>query len=392
VEGRRQQKGSTEKPEKEIQLIMSKQFENALESAGITISDTPPTFNQEQNDVPETVADTPLEPVPNQEPVQQTTPETTQAVSEPQAQPSKPVQESVQEAVKESEPSPDVDVDAEVLRYLSEKLGSDVSSFDAIALANSNIPVEIDERVQAINDFVQKTGRSPEDWYKFQQLNPSEMDDFTAVRNQMVVEHGNLTTEEVNMLLESKYKLDEDRFDESETKMAKLQLKMDAESARKTISNLRDDYMLPVSEEGEVQSPITEDWMSAMQAEVKDFDGLVFELPTGENFTFGINEDYRKELASKNSKIENHFDDYVFDDGEWNYEKLNAHRAVIDNIDSIVRSVYQQGMSDGQRKVVENAANVTNQPNQRDTSQQTSGLDEQIINAFGGSSTMTFKI
>jgi hypothetical protein len=49
-------------------------------------------------------------------------------------------------------------------------------------------------------------------------------------------------------------------------------------------------------------------------------------------------------------------------------------------------------MSDGQRKVVETAANVSNQPNQRDTSQQPSGIDEQIINAFGGSSTLTFKI
>ena len=373
---------------------MSKQFESALASAGIAISDTPPTLNQEQDAVEQTVAPTPVEPVQSEEPVQQTPPEPEAPVAEPEAQPSEPVQEAVQEAVnQEPESSPDVDVDTEVLRYLSEKLGSDVSSFDAIALASSNTPVEIDERVQAINDFVQKTGRSPEDWYKFQQLNPSEMDDLTAVRNQMVVEHGNLTTEEVNMLLENKYKLDEDRFDENDVKMAKLQLKMDAESARKTISNLRDDYMLPVNEQSEVQSPITEDWLSAMQAEVKDFDGLIFELPTGENFTFGINDNYRKELVSKNSQIENYFDDYIFDSGEWNYEKLNAHRAVIDNIDSIVRSVYQQGISDGQRKVVENAANVSNQPNQRDTSQQQSGgLDEQILNAFGGSSTLTFKI
>lgn len=373
---------------------MSKQFESALASAGIAISDTPPTLNQEQNVPEQPVAEAQPEPQPEpeqtQEPVQQAAPEAEVSVPEPQAQPSEPVQEAV---TQEPESSPDVDVDTEVLRYLSEKLGADVNSFDAIALASSNTPVEIDERVQAINDFVQKTGRSPEDWYKFQQLNPSEMDDLTAVRNQMVVEHGNLTTEEVNMLLENKYKLDEDRFDENDVKMAKLQLKMDAESARKTISNLRDDYMLPVNEQSEMQSPITEDWLSAMQAEVKDFDGLIFELPTGENFTFGINDNYRKELVSKNSQIENYFDDYIFDSGEWNYEKLNAHRAVIDNIDSIVRSVYQQGISDGQRKVVENAANVSNQPNQRDTSQQQSGgLDEQILNAFGGSSTLTFKI
>jgi hypothetical protein len=37
---------------------------------------------------------------------------------------------------------------------------------------------------------------------------------------------------------------------------------------------------------------------------------------------------------------------------------LNAHRAVIDNIDEIVKNIYNQGLSDGQRKLVEKAANV----------------------------------
>ena len=34
------------------------------------------------------------------------------------------------------------------------------------------------------------------------------------------------------------------------------------------------------------------------------------------------------------------------------------HRAVVDNIDEIVKAVYSQGLSDGQRKVVQNVANV----------------------------------
>jgi hypothetical protein len=259
----------------------------------------------------------------------------------------------------------------------------------------SNKPVEIDERVSAINDFVRKTGRSPEDWYKYQQLNPSEMDDLTAVRNQMVIEHGNLTADEVSLLMASKYKLDSDRFDEGEVNLAKLQLKMDAESARKSISELRDAYQLPIDENGEteVQSPITEDWVRTMTAEVKDFDGLVFELPSGEKFTYGIKDDYRAQLISKNSRLEEYFDDYVNDSGDWNFEKLNAHRAVVDNIDAIVKSVYQQGLSDGQKKVVQTAANVSNDTAQRDPSQsQSDGIAEQLRNALGGRGSMTFNI
>ena len=42
----------------------------------------------------------------------------------------------------------------------------------------------LDERVEAIARFVQETGRDPQDWFRYQQLNASEMDDMTAVKMQ----------------------------------------------------------------------------------------------------------------------------------------------------------------------------------------------------------------
>ena len=220
---------------------MEDNLKNAMAEAGFSLTDEMPTKESTQDAVEQTVAPTPVEP------------EQTEEVREPSAsETAPPVAEPAQEAVteQESEPADDFDFDAEVLKFLSEKLGTEVSGFDAISTALSNKPVEIDERVAAINDFVTKTGRSPEDWYKYQQLNPSEMDDVTAVRNQMVIEHDNLSMDEINMLVNNKYKLDADRYDENEVSLAKLQLKMDAQSARKSISELRDGYQLPVSEQG----------------------------------------------------------------------------------------------------------------------------------------------
>lgn len=368
-------------------------LQDAMASAGFKLSDEMPAQNTTENVVEQTVADTtnvPAQSQPTSEPAPVES-NVSDTQHEPVGQP--PVQQDAAQ-VTQNESTPDIDVDSEVLKYLSEKLGTEVSDFNYLTEVISNKPVEIDERVAAINDFVKKTGRSPEDWYKYQQLNPTEMDDVTAVRNQMVIQHDNLTIDEVNMLVSNKYKLDADRYDESEVAMAKLQLKMDAESARKTISELRDGYQLPVDERGEaeVQSPITEEWMSKMTHEVNDFDGLIFNLPSGENFTFGIKDDYRKTLISKNARLEQFFDDYVNDGGDWNFEKLNAHRAMIDNIDNIVKSVYQQGLSDGQRKVVQNAANISNQTAQRDTTQQSNSLEEQLLKAFGGGNSLTFKI
>jgi hypothetical protein len=55
--------------------------------------------------------------------------------------------------------------------------------------------------------------------------------------------------------------------------------------------------------------------------------------------------------------------------------------------------VYQQGLSDGQRKVVQTAANVSNDTAQRDMSQgQSDGVAEQLRKALGGRGTMTFNI
>jgi flagellar basal body P-ring protein FlgI len=64
------------------------------------------------------------------------------------------------------------------------------------------------------------------------------------------------------------------------------------------------------------------------------------------------------------------------------------HRTVVDNIDEIVRAVYQQGMSDGQRRVVETAANVkVNTPNVGNV-QPGNNIEEQLRQIIGESDSM----
>jgi hypothetical protein len=218
------------------------------------------------------------------------------------------------------------------------------------------------------------------------------MDDATAVRNQLVLENGDLTPDEVNLLMNSKYKLNDDLASDDELAMAKLSLKMDAQKARKSLTEYRERYAAPESYSGnDVASPITEDWVKAMRSEVNQFNGLVFDLPSGD-FTYGIKSEYRQSLADKNARLEEFFDDYVFQDGSWNYEKLNAHRALIDNVDDIVNAVYKQGLSDGQRKVVETAANIQPTGNQVSREPSSNPVADQIRQAMGGRAPLTFKL
>ena len=290
-----------------------------------------------------------------------------------------------------------LDIDGLALSTLSERLGTEFNSFDEISDFLNREPEQqtIDERVQAIADFVNETGRDPLDWFYYQSLNPSEMDDLTVVKNQMKVENPYLSSEEVDLLLNNKYKLDDEVFDEDEVKLSKLQLKMDAEKGRDAINGIREQYKTPEyqPQEQEIESPINEEWIGDMVQETSDFEALSFDI--GENeFDFKVSDDSKRVLMEKNANLENYFDDYVNEDGSWDYDLLNSHRALIDNIDEIVNAVYRQGLGDGQRGLVEKTANVsTESPQQAGGEQRVNNVAQQLADALGmGGNTLTVKI
>lgn len=282
----------------------------------------------------------------------------------------------------------DEEINQFVNTYLQEQVGLDLDSI----LARLEQPATIDERLEPILKFVQETGRDPQDWFLYQSLNPSEMDDLSVVKLQMQNDFPDLSRDDIDMLVSAKYKTDGEFLDEKEQKMATLQLKIDAGNARKQIEGLRSNYLKPVErtaeQEPQVESFVDEQWVSTMMQEADALDGIDFELPGEKVFTFGIGDKYRESLKSKNANLESYFDQYVDRDGNWNHEQFNMHRTVVDNIDEIVRAVYQQGMSDGQRKVVETAANVkVNTPNVGNV-QPGNNIEEQLRQIIGESDSM----
>jgi hypothetical protein len=280
--------------------------------------------------------------------------------------------------------SEDVDVEGTVLSYLSERLGREITNFDDLTPQQQERA--LDERVEAIARFVEETGRDPQDWFRYQQLDASEMDDLTAIKLQMISDYQDLSSEELDILLNSKYKLDTDLHTEDEVKLSQLQLKMDAKAAREKISNIRESYKTPVRTEAETDSssPIDDKWISSMTSELDALEGVEFDLGDGNSFTFGLTNEYKSQLAEKNTRLDEFFDPYVREDGSWDYDKLNIHRSVIDNMEAIAKSIYKQGMADGQRGIVDRAANVsTNSPNQGGAPTEASSLAQQLKQALG---------
>ena len=290
----------------------------------------------------------------------------------------------------------DEEIEAAVYTYLSERLGREINSFDELSQNNT-----VDERVQAIADFVQETGRNPEDWFTYQSMNTSEMDDLTAVRVQMSQDYPNLSFEEINMLVGSKYKLDPNVYDERDVQLSTLQLKIDAEDARGGIEKIREQFKAPAPREEQGQyydedaMYIDDAWMQNMATETDAMEALEFDLGGDKTFTYSLGDDHRRRLIQRNSQLDNFFDNYVYEDGSWDYDKLNSHFAVIDNIDTIVSSAYRQGLGDGQKAVVSNAANVSmdTSPSSSQNLNQENPLAAQVRDLLrGNSSKMTFKI
>lgn len=366
---------------------LNKALEGLVGDMGMSISDETPQPEEQPTEQPEKA---PLESVQDEpQPV-------TESAQEEQQQEAA-VEEQPQSTLEEEEEISDSEMESVMLEYLSERLGRKVSSFDEVQ-ETQNTSVDIDERVAAINEFVQKTGRDPQDWFTYQAMNPSEMDDVSAVRNQLKSQYGDLSESDLNLLIENKYKLDADLYDDSEIRLSQIQLKMDADKARQEIEGLRSQYAAPARKEVSTEEPssiVNEEWLGSMSAEVDALDGIEFEVAKDKSFTFGLEDNYKSELKSKNENIEDFFSSYVSGEGQWDFEKWNMHQAVLDNIETIVKTAYQQGLGEGQRGLVDKAANVQYQPNQVTNTGQSDApsVEDQLRQALGmNDNGLTFKI
>jgi hypothetical protein len=309
--------------------------------------------------------------------------------TQPEVEPEQEVQQSSFNEESDSEE----EIDMFVNSYLSERLGMDDLTIEALQ-ERLNTPQqqqrELDERVAKIAEFVENTGRSPEEWFQYQQLNPTEMDDLSAIKLQTMSEYPDLSPDQVDKLVTSRYKLDEDLYDESDVELSKIQLQIDATKAKQSIEELRSSYTLPQSV-ASTEDLFDENWVSDMRSTVSDIDGISFDLPNGQEFTFGLDNGYKSDLINRNENLETYFDQYIDQNGNWDVETLSVHRAVVDNMPAIAKALYQQGLSDGQRNLVSKAANAQMQTPGVGPGQDADPIAEQLKKALLGGNDTTIK-
>ena len=376
---------------------MANELEDALQGMGFSFADSPDQFEEKTEETP-VAEEQPQEEV-TEEPVTETEPQESESSLQEEIT-EEPQLEMTEEPTEETTISEGYD-DEQILSALSEKLGTEFSSFDDLTgLLDKQQTLELDPAVQAIADFVSQTGRSVEDWFTYQSFNPSEMDDLTVMKTAIKNEYPDMSEEEAQLLLDSRYKINEDEYSESDVKLGQLNLKMDAKKAREELNTLRESYKAPARQEmtaenQEIESPITEEWIGTMSQTVDAIEALEIEIGKDKTFSYGIDDSYRETLKSKNAKLDEFFDPYVDDNGNWDFDTLSAHRTIIDNIDSIAKAIYAQGLSDGQSEVVKQTVNPS-APNAKgaavDAPSAQDKVRQQVLDALrGGDDKMRFR-
>lgn len=410
---------------------MANEFENLAAELGINLSSTPPSAAQDEpqdQEVSQTeqTEETPVveEAVEQEDVIENKETESTEVEAKAEEAPvEEPQEEVVQEETEEellnsideilAEDSieedniSDEEYEEMLVGAVSEMLGLEGMTKEALLerldTEQKSAP-ELDPTVQAIADFVAETGRSVNDWFAYQSSNPSEMDDVTVMKQNLQNQYPDLSEEDAMLLLDNKYKLNADFYGEDEVRLGALQMKMDAANARKELEATREKYLAPVVESApeaapapeEIESPITAEWIAGMEESVNGMEALEFNVGKDQTFSFGMTDSYKSSLKQSQAQLENHFDQYVDESGNWNYELLNVHRTILDNIESIVDSAYKQGVSAGTSNVVKQAVNPSDvTPSSSSSTSSASTEDkvrQQILNALqGGDDTLRMK-
>lgn len=250
----------------------------------------------------------------------------------------------------------------EFLRFVNDQFETSFDSMDSLKTTLRGQKTSFaNDQIEKMNTFVNETGRTIADYIRTQAIDYSKMSNEDVMRLSMKQNNPELTMDEVNVLMESKYKLSKDKNSEADQTLGKIEMKKDVSKARKELIDIQNKYKMPIEEKGmsaEQEESIRSEWVENMSKEVDDVESITFDInDNGEQFTFELNEGHRNDLMESNSNLNGYFDRYVDDEGGWDFDKLNMDMIILNNFQDIVRSVANQYRSKGTEQVVRDIKN-----------------------------------
>tara|TARA_Y100000593_G_scaffold39466_3_gene76255 strand:+ start:1851 stop:2984 length:1134 start_codon:yes stop_codon:yes gene_type:complete len=255
------------------------------------------------------------------------------------------------------------------LNALNEQYGTEFKNIEdfeaAVQGTNKKVSEQVNpsyanEQIAKMDEFVRKTGRSMYDYIRTQSVDYSKVPDEVLMKESLRQNNPDLTPKELDLYFKSTYKLDSKKYKEDEVALGKIQLKKDASKARKEFVKMQEEFRMPNKQvqAQEDNSKLKEEWVEKMNTEVDDLESLTFEInENGETFDFALTDEHRDNLKKINTNLDNFFDRYIGEDGNWDYDRLNLDMFIRDNFDQIVRSVANQYRSKGTEQVIRDIKN-----------------------------------
>lgn len=277
---------------------------------------------------------------------------------------------------------------------LSEKFDGKYKTYDELqaALSEQATTSETEfanEQIAKLNEYVAKGG-SMQEFFSTQTANYEEMDSESIVKNHMKFKNPELTNEDIDLLYEDTYKLDEDAYTDKEIRLSKIKLKQKSLEARKELMKFQSDNAIPKSARDAEQERLAQEesikqWNSRVNNDLKDFNKVEFELnDKGEKYTFNVNEDSMKYVKDTTSNLSDFWKRYVKEDGTEDIGKIAREMAILDNVNTIVRSAYAQGKSGGKEDVINDIKNPSYTPESKSSDGNPLSIQDQINKELRG--------
>lgn len=284
-----------------------------------------------------------------------------------------------------------VETDEDMLKFMSGHYEKefDLEKFKSFVEGKDN-EVFANDTVKEINDWVSKGG-DLKDYYELKMTDYDNMEDMEIVRREYQQKYPSLSKEQLERKLNRDFKLDEDSFDEDEVEDAKIELKLLADQARGKFKEKSSQYPASLEnkakEQAQAQSPeISQEEVLLFQKGVKDSLKSLSKIEAADGFTYEVKENLKGKV--ENSPLD--LGELFVEGDNFNYDKYNQARYVLNNFDDIVQSAIEHGKSQQLKSVKEQRNNSSYEESPRSSPQVTTEREslEKISQLMGGNGGM----
>ena len=364
---------------------------------------------KQEDDVVKVDLSKPPKPIEENE-VKEDNPVDEGVATEPENAESTEKQEEVQPQAETQEEQPTLEESTEEeVQEQTEELAEEVK--EAIEEAQETGKA-LPENIQSLMDFMEETGGTLEDYVRLNQ-DYSSYDDMTVLREYYKQTKKHLTDDEITFLIEDSFSFDETEDDEKEIRKKKIALKEQVANAKSHLDGQKSKYY----EEIKAGSRLTPEQQKAMdffnrynkeseetqkiaEKQTRNFLNKTnqvfndkfkgFEYNVGDKrYRFNVNN--ANEVKDIQSDINNFVKKFLNENNEMSDAK-GYHKSLFTamNADAVANHFYEQGKADALKESVAKAKNVSIDPRQSFTNDNTSGPKIRVIS--DDSPTFKFKV